>query len=761
MGELERNDTDEILFRIFHKKSEKVRRRLDEVMREWFGNYWGKIPGSMPTGRWARILKDAFIAVYRLNLEQSYFFLRDYYAGDKSWLRSITMNPSRDPEGELLRILALAQKDQFLLPLWMRLCRMEEDLPIDYASIGLMGLRKLPEKDGSPPMDLPAAFFKGAICLAEVLGEHNKKEFWLREMRAVVAHYPRAGKYWARYFYPFLYGRNIDLLAGWLDKVIPKLSTHFNAKAGANAYIQPPLKEKRTHFIDLIKKQPLETFRSDLEIFLEDHRRYAYQTGDSSFLVKTFSNIGYKVLRQDSTLALELMQEAFTWEPYNPFLWSQLAIIEIFRGNETRAAALLWEAIRLFPEDAKVRNNLAHLLAKQGKLNVAETIYRQAMEDFPEDDVCRNGLAEVLLAQNRIPEAEQLYRQTIKDFPRDAVCRNGLAVVLLKENKKEEAIALLKETVEMFPGNKVATELLEKITDGKEISETDELMPGNQKPYIESFHDEEFDFPAPLQTTEFHDLPGTEHVTVMEKAFERSGASLVRSNEPIKYGMQPSPAPTRSEPGSLAPELGEIIVELRRSRYVQAEEKENYYLQVSTALDSVLEKAPGNLPALLAKGLWLTDRNPDDAQPFLSKLAQAHPNIIGFRLLKLRTQGMTEQPVAQSKWNDLIDDFPNRSTVIKLEQALSSLHHTNGKDHGAMETLENLRLRFSKDPKHLPPTLQKNEEWVRSAVQLRLFKDINTRDPLPSKALETFKENYEKNKLILRDTIDQCLYATI
>lgn len=595
-----------------------------------------------------------------------------------------------------------------------------------------MGLRKLPEEDGSQHKDLPAAFFKGAICLAEALGEHNKKEymdFWLREMRAVVARYPRSKEYWARYFHPFLYGRKIDVLSEWLDKVIPKLSTHFNAKAGANAYIQPPSYEKRTHFLNLIKNQPVETFRSDLEIFIADHRRYAYQTGDSFFLVRTFSNIGYKLLRQDSTLALKLMQEAFTWEPYNPFLWNQLAIIEIFRGNETRAAVLLWEAIRRFPEDVKVRNNLAHLLAKQGKWNVAETIYRQAMEDFPDD----------------------------------VVCRNGLAVVLLKNHKREEGIALLKETVEKFPGNKVARELLERITGGKEISETDELMPGNQKPYLALFHDDEFDFPAPLQTAEFHDLPGTEHVTVMEKAFERSGASLVRSNEPIKYGMQPSPAvpaPSRPEPGSLAPEIGKIIVELRGSRYAPAEEKENYYRQVSTALDSVLEKAPNNLVALLAKGLWLIDQAPDDAQPFLSKLSQAHPNTIGFRLLELRSQGMTDQPAAPSQWNDLIHDFPNRSTVIKLEQTLTALHHTNGKDRGAMENLENLRLRFSKDLKHLPPTLQKNEEWVRTTAKYRLFKGIDTHDSLPPKALETFKKNYENNMLILRDTIDQCNYAT-
>ncbi|MDQ1351632.1 MAG: hypothetical protein QG657_1937, partial [Acidobacteriota bacterium] len=142
-------------------------------------------------------------------------------------------------------------------------------------------------------------------------------DFWLREMRAVVARYPRSKEYWARYFYPFLYGRNIELLTGWLDKIVPKMSTQFNAHGGANGYIQPPYKEKLTHFLDILKNQPLETFRSDLEIFLAGHRRYAFQTGDSSFLVKTFSNSGSKLRRQESTLAWKMMQEALTGAPYD------------------------------------------------------------------------------------------------------------------------------------------------------------------------------------------------------------------------------------------------------------------------------------------------------------------------------------------------------------------------------------------------------------------------------------------------------------
>jgi hypothetical protein len=240
MGRLHRNESDEILFRLFHNNSKKVLRQLDRTMQDWFTYNWGNTPTSMPSSRWARILQNAFIATSRLKLESSLHVLKDLYTGDKSWIRSLYNTPARDPEGWLLRALALSQEDQTLLPLWMRFCRMEEDLPINYTSIALMGLRKLPEKDGSPQGDLPGAFFKGAIYLAEALSKRKKKEcmdFWLREMRGIVALYPRTKSYWARYFYPFLHQRQDSIPAQWLNKAIPKIANYYKPKS--IVYTQP------------------------------------------------------------------------------------------------------------------------------------------------------------------------------------------------------------------------------------------------------------------------------------------------------------------------------------------------------------------------------------------------------------------------------------------------------------------------------------------------------------------------------------------
>jgi hypothetical protein len=241
MGILNRNETAEILFHLFHNKSNKTIRQLDDVMKQWFSSHWGNIPGSISSSRWANILQNAFIPVYKLNLDETALFLRDIYTRDKTWLRSLYIAPSRDPEGWLLRTLALCQEDQTLLPIWMRLCQWEEDLPIHYTSIALLGLRKFPDKDGSPPGDLPTAVFKGIIVLAEALGKRKQKEcmdYWLREIRAVAALYPRSKNYWAQHFYPFIYRQPESLPVQWLNKAIPRLANYFKPKSAA--FVQPP-----------------------------------------------------------------------------------------------------------------------------------------------------------------------------------------------------------------------------------------------------------------------------------------------------------------------------------------------------------------------------------------------------------------------------------------------------------------------------------------------------------------------------------------
>lgn len=735
MGILNRNETSEILFHLFHNKSNKVIRQLDDVMKQWFAGHWGKIPGSISASRWANILQNAFIAVYRLNLAETVLFLRNIYMKDRSWLRSLYLAPSRDPEGWLLRMLALCQKNQILLPLWMRLCRGEEDLPIHYTSIALLGLRKLPETDGTPPGDLSAAVFKGIIVLAEALGKRKSQqcqEHWLMEVRAIAALYPRSKNYWALHFLPFIYHQPQSIPAQWLNKAIPNLDNYFKPKSVI--YIQPPTSQRREHFINLLKKYPLEKFREALEIFLTGHRRYAYQTGDSYFLARTFANIGYKIFKQDANFAWELIEEAFAWEPSNPFLWSQRAIIEAYRGNDPQAAAILWEARRRFPEDPKIRTKLAHLMEKQGKTKTAEILYRQA----------------------------------IADFPNDAVCRNGLAVVLLKRKQESEATSILKETLNAFPGNEFARGLLEKLKSGAEISKEDEkaleeeaARTGDKEILIEPDHEDDLDFPLSDQNVEISYVPDEKGNELIEKTAAKSRASVIQAKEPGEYGIPISPGFIKADINELETKTGEITIELRESQGWNDEEKEKHKQRISSAVEELLEKAPANIPGLLVKGLWLTDYEPGKAGDFLLEQTKSHPNILGFRLLDLRTKHLKDKESDNTLWNELMGDFPGRSTIIKLEHvlcALGNLENTNG---NALKELEKLRKQLSKDTQRLPLSLQKNEDWVKQTIQESIFAGIDLKDTLSTKSLATINENLEGKETRLRDTVNQCIFSAV
>ncbi len=465
MGYLERNEGHELLFRLFHEGRADRLTALDRAIRSWLETYWGRAPVSVSAPQWTEMLRDVFLTITRLDLRETQAWLLSRYEQAHQWLRGFYLSDARDPEADLLRMLALSQRDQRLLPLWKRLCRLTEDRPRYFASLGLLGLRNLPDPHGEPLRELHPAVFSGIVDLANALetqvqSGREREGFWRREVRAIMARYPsRNDTYWRRQFQPLI--EDDSEAARLLGRLLPNLRSALRrGRAGGRQQqqnnLKPPTSAERRRILEFIQIRALDEIRDEVGYFLAKHRYYAHQTGDAEYLVKTFSNISGKLRRSDPDWALALLREAFVWAPYNPFLWTQRAHVEIQLGHNDRAAALLWEAKRKFPENSVVRNSLAHLLHRQGMLDLAEMMYRQTTEDFPNNVVSRAGLAEVLKAQHRWQEAEDIYRQTIEDFPKNVVSRTGLAEILKAQQRWQEAEDIYRETIEAFPQNVVS-----------------------------------------------------------------------------------------------------------------------------------------------------------------------------------------------------------------------------------------------------------------------------------------------------------------
>ncbi|MFH1860961.1 MAG: tetratricopeptide repeat protein [bacterium] len=800
MGQLNRNDTDEILFRLFHMAAKDRQATLDKAMRNWLERYWEDGPSFISTSRWAEILQNAFSTAIRLNLLETQVWLLKNHTRARAWLRGLYLGPDRDPEADLLRTLSLCQRNQDMLPLWMRLCRMEEDRPLHFASIGLLGLRKLPDENGEPSGDLPLAVFRGIVDLANAIDRQvrQKKEgeaFWFLKVRAMMARYPRSSQYWTENF--LLFVSPDSPAAKWLGKLIPilkkVLDSSVTIKRTARSSFRQPSRDEFGTIRELIKRHPLKEVRPKLDVFLGEHKYYALQTGDADILVKVFCEVGYKILRQDPDWALVLVEEAFIWAPYNSIVWVERAKIESYCGRQTRALGLLWEAKRKFPEVPEIRTNLAEMLRKygkddiaeivyrqavedfsrdevcrnglaevlkaQGKLDEAEAVYRQAVKDFPRNEVCRNGLAEVLKAQGRLDEAEAVYRQTMKDFPRDEVCRNGLAVIWLLQHKWEDSVRLLEETVKRFPNDPFAKDLLQKV---KKKQETPEVLSAEYDKFTtamaEAKRTPSRDI-SPSAIASKQVMPAQNKETVYPLKPEAEEEERERTDAVIFDEVSPVPLTSKlpaDEEGVVETKIGLANLYRWIALHAEGEKKVRYQQESVTVCEDALAKSPNNTFALLEKGFGMVDQEPQEAETFFDKqiINGKQPHILGFRIGHL--QAKTRQgKIVTKEWKELMNEFPSRKTLITLENARQELFHTNETTLSIMEAVRKQVVTDNIDM--LPITLQENEKWIRFTVEKRLFTGIDLKDPFTEDILPTVLENHVQNNLILQGIVEQSL----
>jgi tetratricopeptide (TPR) repeat protein len=744
MGMLEGNDTHEILFRLFHTETEDRRTELDKAMRSWFEKYLETAPPSISVARWNEILRNAFSTITRLNLREMQTWLQENYVCARAWLQSLYLGPSRDPEAYLLRTLSLCQSDQKLLPLWMRLCRLEEDRPLYFASIGLLGLCKLPDENGEPHGDLHSAVFSGIVDLAnaidkQVIPRKEGEAFWSLEVRALMARYPRSMQYWTEHFLPLISSNSNSTAARWLGNLIPRLKKALDGTVTVKTtttrrFLQPPSRDEFGIIRELIERCPLEEIRPKLDLFLKEHERYALQTGDADILVKVFCEVGHKILSQDPNWSLALVEKAFSWAPYDHYTWNERATIGSYLGRYERAVQLLWEAKRKFPENPQIRNNLAEVLRKKDKNDIAEIVYRQVVEDFPENVVCRSGLAEVLKEQGKLDEAETVYRQTVKDFPENVVCRNGLAEVLKAQGILGEAEDVYRQTMEDFPEDTACRTGLAVIW----------LIQGKKEDSVHLLEKIIEQFPNdPIAKGFLQRKKGSQE----DLSIEELSAAMAQEDETTSLPV-------------IEEDAGEVQIGLANlyrlaARRAKGEEKVRYRQEFITACEKALADNPNNTFALLEKGFGMLEQEPEIAERFFAEQTMdGKPHVLGFRMGYLQAKILKGETVTDEQWEKLMDEFPNKKTLIRLENVLQELRHGNGT---ILPVLETLRKQMRTDMEALPRILRENEEWMRSSVEKRLFAEIDLESPLSEDILPLLLENHAQSNLILQGIVEQSL----
>lgn len=414
--------------------------QADQALCQWLGQRLGlPVPEGLTGKRFASALQEAFRLAVLLRFKTSRAWCIQHHGELRHWLRSFYFGASRDPEAALFALLVQGQTNRGLLPLWLSLVR--KGRPIPQVRQALAGLRFLPADDqGKVERGLPRALLHGLVEYGNTLARTGDKKGtdWFLEVDFLAAAYPMSKDAWGRKFREVVANsKPVDRVKNWLDQRYPLALKPFDRGARKGPLEPPYFKDIEPLLIKA--KTDFEQLKPKLSQFVEESRHYCRESGDSSYLVRSFCFAGDRLLKVDPVWARELAHEAAIWEPSDPNCWSVLARALEEEGDWRRAEAVFWQARRRFPESAYAHSQLAHALLLHGQAEVGEAVYRQAIQFFPDDPFCHTDLAHTLRIAGRLEDALVIYREAQGLFHRNAVVANAIADILIDLNRLDEA----------------------------------------------------------------------------------------------------------------------------------------------------------------------------------------------------------------------------------------------------------------------------------------------------------------------------------
>ncbi len=386
--------------------------------------------------RHVREVCEAFEIMSLLPVADAAVELRRGFITWNEWVARLVMSPSRDGRAEYWRMLALTQplvadtspiEPHGLAPFWLQICTVSGGrLPARYLTIGLLGLRRLP---GAPLDGTETPWLAGLAHWA--LAQNPSPDAFLAEWRPLKQLYPHTPTRWRKHVAAVLTAElfkdaEIEPPHWW------SADPHFQPmKDAANTLVlELPPKEERERLLRTIQHDTVfSTVRPQIDRLVSKHRRYAEATGDSHFLVRTFTNLGMRLIQhgtdartERARTAQELAKEALQWEPHNVFAWPLWRNSLAAEGALEAAELVGWEFVRRFPDDEKASNQLADFLAvRPDRRDVAEALYGETIQRFPDDPYARTQLAELLITEGRIADAETVVATALASGAFDAV----------------------------------------------------------------------------------------------------------------------------------------------------------------------------------------------------------------------------------------------------------------------------------------------------------------------------------------------------
>ena len=358
-----------------------------------------------------------------------------------------------DLRREYFRILALTQDTaesvglapRRLMPLWLSICAESGGSGLydkSYLRVALLGLRRLPLcEEFSANED----FALHGLARWAVSRNPDRAAF-MREWRVLEGDFPRDAGFWMGHVQQAVTAAERELsertrgvrdtfpaAAWWREDV--DLAPTDRSPVGRGS-TEPPAREERERVLRDIGHKYV-GLAPRVDVLMRGHQRYADNTGDVFYLVRTACNVGMNLINKGEASecqargahAVSLARLAFEYDPTNVFAWSLMRDALAAAGRVSDAELVGWESIRRFPENCQWPTQLAPILAGPlGKPEEAAALLSDTMTLFSADPYSRNQLATILADYLGDRErAGQVLRTAIADGAADDATRSLLA----------------------------------------------------------------------------------------------------------------------------------------------------------------------------------------------------------------------------------------------------------------------------------------------------------------------------------------------
>lgn len=448
---------------------------FDQAAADWVAARWGQwwpiddADAVLVANAWQRVCD---VAVQLRGAQRLRSALRSRAHERTSYLAPLSQSPSLDPLGRYLAAVGTRQDNADLAPLWWRMARLPEDVPLHHLRYAFHGMRWLPPvrpgDRGRFPPELAEFLLVAAESLARVgsegrLADERARRLFLQLGRRALSLYPkpewwlphidvgdskRPGAAWIGELFPDAGSRAANANGQSHDRAAPPVPARRRRDANAAEFMVRG-QELRQRLNDEVRTQssPLAETLELADALILEQRLHAERTGEVHPFVQTLCNLATPVRAVRPDLAATWAGEAVEWEPSNGYPWTILTRAVRLGSGASEALKLAFHAVDRVPHNQATWHELGQVLLALRCVDQAQEIFEAELDRFGELIQPLHSLAHLRLQGGHVDDARSLFERVRAVDPNDWRGLTGLASALRAAGSAADAAALLRPHV--------------------------------------------------------------------------------------------------------------------------------------------------------------------------------------------------------------------------------------------------------------------------------------------------------------------------